>query len=151
MAATDVQHNTTGPDQSRQTTPTAVLPHQPRPRERVEQVLRTLPSHGWTAGWIGRRDRALLVLCQIAGLSYENAATMTAGDLHVADGAATIRTPGGKTTLRDVPDDDLLCGPCALARWVHALDPTLVGPNGRFGVRVVRLTPTRKPWRTEPV
>jgi hypothetical protein len=145
MAATDVQHNPTGSDQSRQTAPIAVLPHQPRPRERVEQVLRTLPSHGWTAGWIGRRDRALLVLGQIAGLSYENAATMTAGDLHVADGAATIRTPGGKTTLRDVPDDDLLCGPCALARWVHALDLTVVYPDGRVIAtviaRAVPLTP----------
>src|SRR6476660_4660946 len=143
MAATDVQHNPTGSDQSPQTTPTTVLPHQPGPRERVEQVLRTLPSHGWTAGWIGRRDRALLVLGQIAGLSYENAATMTAGDLHVADGAATIRTPGGKTTLRDVPDD-LLCGPCALARWVHALDLTVVYPDGRVIATVIaRAVPLR--------
>ena len=27
--------------------------------------------------------------------------------------------------------DDLLCGPCALARWVHALDLTVVYPDGR--------------------
>jgi hypothetical protein len=98
--------------------------------EQVEAVLRRLPSHGWTAGWVGRRDRALLVLSQLAGLSYGQIATLTAGELSIVDGVATVRTVGGKTTLRKV-DDDLLCGPCGLARWVHALDLTVVYPDGR--------------------
>ena len=121
-----------------------VLSHGLHSSDRVEQVLRLLPSHGWTAGWIGRRDRALLVLSHLAGLSYDNIAALTAGDLTVADGVATIRTPGGQTLLRDNADD-LLCGPCALARWVHALDLTVVYPDGRVIAaviaRAVRLTP----------
>ena len=33
------------------------LPQQTHSVEQVERVLRALPSHGWAAGWIGRRDR----------------------------------------------------------------------------------------------
>ena len=95
----------------------------------MDAALRELPSHGWTAGWTGRRDRALLVLSYMAGLSYDNIATLTVGDITVSDGVATIRTPGGTTTLRQA-DDGLLCGPCALARWLHALDMTTLYPNG---------------------
>jgi hypothetical protein len=72
----------------------------------------------------------LLVLSQFAGLSYVQIAALAAGDLSISDGVAIVRTAGGKTTLRRV-DDDLLCGPCALARWVHALDVTVVYPDGR--------------------
>jgi hypothetical protein len=106
------------------------LPQQTHSVEQVEQVLRALPSHGWAAGWIGRRDRALLVLSQFAGLSYVQIAALAAGDLSISDGVAIVRTAGGKTILRRA-DDDLLCGPCALARWVHALDLTVVYPDGR--------------------
>lgn len=102
----------------------------PADAEQVDAVLRTLPSHGWPDGWVGRRDRALLVLSQLAGLSYPQIATLTAGDVSIAKGIATIRTTGGRTTLRQV-DDDLLCGPCGLARWVHALDLTVVYPDAR--------------------
>ncbi|MET0864553.1 MAG: hypothetical protein ABWZ98_09495 [Nakamurella sp.] len=96
----------------------------------VEAVLRVLPSHGWTAGWTGRRDRALLALSQLAGLPFGNIAELTAGDVTVTGGTATICTPGGRTKLHAV-EDDLLCGPCAIARWVHALDLTVVYPDGR--------------------
>ena len=110
----------------------------------VDRVLRSLPSHGWTEGWIGRRDRALLVLAHQAGLSYTQIATLTAGDITISDGLATIRTVGGRTTLSGAADN-LLCGPCALARWVHALDLTVVYPDGRviaaLIARAVPLTP----------
>ena len=53
-------------------------------RDAVEAALRGLPSHGWTAGMFGRRDRALLVLSQLAGVPYKHLATLTAGDLHLA-------------------------------------------------------------------
>src|SRR5664279_3848073 len=39
-------------------------------RDAVEAALRGLPSHGWTQGMFGRRDRALLVLSQLAGVPY---------------------------------------------------------------------------------
>jgi hypothetical protein len=104
--------------------------------ELVEAVLRTVPSHGWPTGWTGRRDRALLVLSALAGLSYEQIGGLTAGDLTIGGGVATIRTPGGRTTLR-AEENDLLCGPCALARWVHALDLMLVCPDGPVVAAVI--------------
>jgi hypothetical protein len=114
-----------------------------RPAPQVEEVLRSLPSHGWPAGWTGRRDRALLVLAELAGLPVEQIAAVAAGDVTIADGAATIRAQGGTTVLRGV-DDDLLCGPCALARWVHALDLTVVYPDGRVIAAVIaRAVPLR--------
>jgi hypothetical protein len=114
-----------------------------RPTPQVENLLRSLPSHGWPAGWIGRRDRALLVLAELAELHVEQIASVAAGDVTIADGAATIRTPGGTTILRGV-EDDLQCGPCALARWVHALDLTVVYPDGRVIAAVIaRAVPLR--------
>jgi hypothetical protein len=114
-----------------------------RPTPQVEEVLRALPSHGWPAGWIGRRDRALLVLAELAGLRFEQIASVAAGDVTITGGVATIRTHGGTTILRSV-DDDLLCGPCALARWVHALDLTVVYPDGRVIAAVIaRAVPLR--------
>ena len=54
-------------------------------REAVDAALRGLPSHGWTQGMFGRRDRALLVLSQLAGLPYKHLAALTAGDISIAD------------------------------------------------------------------
>jgi hypothetical protein len=71
-------------------------------REAVETALRGLPSHGWTAGMFGRRDRALLVLSQLAGVPYRHLATLTAGDLHIEEGVVAMRSPAGSghsTTL----------------------------------------------------
>src|SRR5450631_3503294 len=60
----------------------------------VDAALRALPSHGWTRGMFGRRDRCLLVLSQLAGVPYQQLARLTVGDVViVADGQATIRTP----------------------------------------------------------
>lgn len=101
-----------------------------KPADNVESALRRLPSHGWTAGWTGRRDRALLVLAYQAGLTFAQIAALTAGDMTIEDGSAVVRTHGGRTTLSR-NDDSLLCGPCGLARWVHALDLTVVYPDGR--------------------
>ena len=61
----------------------------------VEAALRGLPSQGWTRGMFGRRDRCLLVLSQVAGVPYKHLATMTAGDITLADGVATISSPVG--------------------------------------------------------
>lgn len=106
------------------------------PTAQVESTLRSLPSHGWPAGWIGRRDRALLVLTTLAALPYPVIAALSAGDVTIAGGVASIRAPAGATTLRFV-DDGLLCGPCALARWVHALDLTVAYPDGRVIAAVI--------------
>ena len=98
----------------------------------VETALRRLPSQGW----VGRRDRALLVLSHMAGLSFEAMAELMVGDVKVQGGVATIKTFGGTTTLR-MNDDDMVCGPCALARWLHALDMSVVYPSRRVSVAVI--------------
>jgi hypothetical protein len=132
-----IQRNASGTDPARDgDLARGLIPHQAHSIEHVHSVLRELPSHGWTAGWIGRRDRALLVLSHVARLPYPVITELTAGDLAVADGIATIRTPAGVTTLR-YEEDDLLCGPCSLARWVHALDLTVVYPDGRVIAAVI--------------
>ena len=98
---------------------------QPADWERVAEVLRRLPSRGW----VGRRDRALLVLSQFAGVPYGLIAGLTRGDVTFIDGTAIASTPVGSATLH-MDRDCLLCGPCGLARWVHALDLTVVHPYG---------------------
>ncbi len=99
------------------------------PGDRVEAALRRLPSHGWINGWFGRRDRALLVLAQ-AGVPYRRIAALTAGDITLTDTVATINTTIGLVTL--YPDEDpVLCGPCALVRWLRALHLALTSPATR--------------------
>jgi len=56
----------------------------------VDAALRMLPSHGWTRGMFGRRDRCLLVLSQVAAVPYRHLATMTVGDIALTDGIAII-------------------------------------------------------------
>ena len=88
----------------------------------VGAALRALPSHGWTPGWFGRRDRALLVLAHTAGLPYRQIARLTAADISFTqDGTALVATPTGPVTIPPV-DDPMVCGPCTLARWIEALD-----------------------------
>jgi len=98
------------------------------PADRVEAALRRLPSHGWINGWFGRRDRALLVLAQ-AGVPYRQIAALTAGDVAVIDGVATIATTGPVTLHPD--EDPVLCGPCALVRWLRALRLAVTTPATR--------------------
>ena len=99
-------------------------PFQPKETERdaVEVALRGLPSHGWTQGMFGRRDRCLLVLSQLAGVvPYRHLATLTGGDISIADGAVMIRAAAGEWTVGS-DDDVVLCGACAVVRWLKILD-----------------------------
>jgi hypothetical protein len=104
---------------------TTAVPRQSISPDQVDDALRSLPADGWTSCWTGRRDRALLVLSQMAGLSFQAIAELTVADVSIAEGVAVIRTPGGATRLRSAPDGRI-CGPCALARWLRALDLTTV-------------------------
>ena len=114
-------------------------PFQPTETERgaVEAALRGLPSHGWTAGMFGRRDRALLVLSQVAGVPYRHLATLTAGDISIADGVTTIRSAAGEWTLRPA-DDAVLCGPCAVVRWLKILDLAVTKPSTKTIARALK-------------
>ena len=96
----------------------------------VQAALLALPSHGWTRGIFGRRDRCLLVLSQLAGVPYKHLATLTAGDIAISDGTATITTQALTWTLRPAADG-LLCGPCAVTRWLRILDLVVTRPSNR--------------------
>ncbi len=87
---------------------------------RVDTALRALPVHGWTGGWFGRRDRALLVLAA-TGLTYPAIAALTAGDITIAHCVATV-TAGGRPIEIAGVDDPTVCRPCALVTWIRALD-----------------------------
>lgn len=79
--------------------------------------MRMLPSHGWVGGLFGRRDRALLTLTATTAVPYRQMASMPLGQIHVADGAATVTDTRGTTDIA-ADADPVLCGPCALyARW----------------------------------
>jgi hypothetical protein len=114
-------------------------PLQPADRDKdaVAAALRGLPSHGWTAGMFGRRDRCLLVLSQLAGVPYRHLARLTAGDVHIEEGVATIRSEAGEWTLRPA-DDGLLCGPCAVVRWLKILDLAVTKPSTKTIARALK-------------
>lgn len=76
----------------------------------LEVALRFLPSHGWTQGMFGRRDRCLLFLSQQAGISYQQLARLTVADVLTGHPALAMN------------DDPVLCGPCALTRWLRLLE-----------------------------
>jgi len=96
-------------------------PAPPEMTDRMAAALRDLPSHGWTQGMFGRRDRCLLVLSQLAGVPYKDLAILTAGDISLVDGTATINSSAGSWTV--TPDGNpILCGSCAVVRWLRVLD-----------------------------
>ena len=106
----------------------------PAPRGMTEQVaaaLRGLPSHGWTQGMFGRRDRCLLVLSQLAGVPYTHLATLTTSTVEITDGTATITSPVGTWSIRPADDSPLLCGSCAITRWLRVLDVVMTKPSNR--------------------
>ncbi|TKV57043.1 hypothetical protein FDO65_19720 [Nakamurella flava] len=89
-------------------------------RAGVDAALRTLPSHGFTRGLFGRRDRALLVLAAVAGLPYRTIAGSTAADLHHEPGTGTVAVAIGRRRRVIVPvENALLCPACALTRWAE--------------------------------
>jgi len=109
------------------------------PADLVNAALRRLPSHGWINGWFGRRDRALLVVAG-AGVPYRRIAALTAGDVVLIGGVATINTAIGLVTLQ--PNvDPMLCGPCALVRWLRALHLALTSPATRTLAGAIDRTP----------
>ena len=71
-------------------------------------------------GWLLRREQILHTLTALAGLTE---ADLTIGDGTVIDGTAIIITATGTVIVEPGGDDGGdVCGPCALARWQHALD-----------------------------
>lgn len=100
-------------------------PITPETRERVGAALRMLPNRGWTGGLFGQRDRCLLVLSRLAQIPHRHLAGLVADDITVAGGVATIRVAGQGRTISAM-DDPVLCGPCAIARWMQTHDVIVV-------------------------
>jgi len=88
----------------------------------VDRLMRLLPSHGWTGGLFGRRDRALLTLAAYTQIPYRQLARLTVDQLHIADGVATITDHQGTVHVVESADSPVLCGPCTLVRWRRVLD-----------------------------
>lgn len=107
--------------------PTSVAP---ATLEAVESALSFLPSHGWTQGMFGRRDRCLIVLSQLMNLSYRDLSQLTAGRVTVAGGVASAAGAIGITTVR-ATSNPVLCGPCAIARWLRVLNVVMTKPSHR--------------------
>ena len=107
-----------------------------RPAE-VQLALRMLPSHGWTQGMFGRRDRCLLVLSQLARVPYQHLAALTADDIAFVDGAAAVTCKAGSWTVAS-EDDPVLCGPCAITRWLRVLDVVMTKPSHRVLARQLK-------------
>jgi len=108
-----------------------------RDQDAVQAALRGLPSHGWTQGMFGRRDRCLLVLSQLAGVPYQHLARLTAADISIADGATTISSPAGEWTI-GADGDVVLCGSCAVTRWLKVLDLAVTKPSTKTMARALK-------------
>ena len=85
----------------------------------------------------GRRDRCLLVLSQLAGVPYRHLAVLTAGDLRIEEGVATIRSPAGEWTI-GANGDVVVCGSCAVVRWLKILDLAVTKPSTKTIARALK-------------
>lgn len=129
--------------------PSADLPPvTPETVARVDATLRMLPSRGWTGGLFGRRDRCLLVLSQLARIPHKHLAGLVAGDITVAAGVAMITVAGQTRTVVTV-DDPVLCGPCAIARWLRA-HQVIVDPGSATRTIARLLDKAAEPTSTSP-
>ena len=108
-----------------------------RDKDAIDTALRGLPCHGWTAGMFGRRDRCLLVLAQLAGVPYRHLAALTAGDIYIEEGVAMIRSSVGEWTI-GADGDVVLCGSCAVARWLKILDLAVTKPSTKTIARAMK-------------
>lgn len=115
-------------------------PRIPLPPGHVDQLLPSLPIHGWTAGWFGRRDRALLALAD-TGLPYRTLAQLHIDDVHLSPTGAAITPPGHPRMELAPHSDPTRCRPCALALWANALQFALTTAT----VRVARAVDDAKP------
>jgi integrase len=87
-----------------------------RPRDAVEAVLRLIPSHGWPAGFFGRRDRCLLLLSQVGGLSHTEIRALRLGDVEIEEYGLSVRGRGRTVRLAGC-DDPSICPACIYRRW----------------------------------
>ncbi len=83
----------------------------------LAELLERIPTHGWPAGLVGRRDRLLLVL-HAAGLTHRQLQQLRADDLEITGQVLMVR-PGGDGEPVDI----------SAGRWGSVL-PVRVGRSG---------------------
>jgi hypothetical protein len=81
----------------------------------VAAAVRALPASGWTGGFFGRRDAALLTLAATP-LSWTALAALRTSDVTVDDGVLCL--PGYELAAGG---DPRTCPPCGWLRWQRAL------------------------------
>jgi hypothetical protein len=92
-------------------------PTRPPPEpDALAAAVRALPTTGWTGGFFGRRDAAMLTLAA-SPLPWTALAGLRTADVSVAEGA--LHLPGGHR-LPGGPDP-ASCPPCVWLRWARAL------------------------------
>jgi hypothetical protein len=84
--------------------------------EALAAAVRALPTTGWTGGFFGRRDAAMLTLAA-SPLGWTALAGLRTGDLSVA--AGVLHLPGGYRL--PAGPDPASCPPCVWLRWARAL------------------------------
>jgi hypothetical protein len=94
--------------------PTPTRP--PPDPEALAAAVRALPTTGWTGGFFGRRDAAMLTLAA-SPLPWTALAGLRTGDLSVAEGV--LHLPGGHRLPAE--PDPASCPPCVWLRWARAL------------------------------
>ena len=70
-------------------------------------------------------------------MPYQHLATLTAGDVHIEEGVATIRSPAGEWTI-GADSDVVLCGSCAVTRWLKILDLAVTKPSTKTIARALK-------------
>ena len=65
---------------------------------------------------------------RLAGVPYKHLATLTAGDITVVDGITTVTGPAGTWTIA-AHEDPVLCGSCAVTRWLRVMDLAITKIN----------------------
>lgn len=120
-------------------------PRRPDPRilfptGHVDRLLATLPVHGWTAGWFGRRDRALLALAD-TGVSYRTLARLTVGNVLWTSAGVAISPEDSDPIELAAGSDPTVCRPCALVLWIRALQLAVSGAT----ITVARAVDHAKP------
>src|SRR5664279_5301782 len=72
-----------------------------------------------------------------AGVPYRHLAALTAGDIVIAGGVATISSPAGEWTI-GADGDVVLCGSCAVTRWLKILDLSVTKPSTKTIARALK-------------
>jgi len=68
---------------------------------------------------------------------YRHLAALTAGDISVAEGVVTIRSAAGEWTIA-ANGDVVVCGSCAVVRWLKILDLAVTKPSTKTIARALK-------------